>query len=65
MSNDNKYSPKTIFTLLKIMLSIRNDLSKEQKEAVYRLAEQMIYKNRKQDYEDKQTFTFTDYKRRN
>jgi len=65
MSNDKKYSPKTIFTLLKIMLSVRNDLSKEEKRAVYNLAEQIIYKNRKQDYEDKQIFPIQDYKRRN
>jgi|LakMenE01Jun11ns_1017448.scaffolds.fasta_scaffold9590279_2 hypothetical protein len=65
MSNDKKYSPKTIFTLLKIMLSVRNDLSKEEKRAVYNLAEQIIYKNRKQDYENKQTFPIQDYKRRN
>ncbi len=65
MSDTKKYNPKTIMTLLKLMLSVRNDLSKEEKESVARLAKQLIYNNSKQDYEDKQIFPFTDYKRRN
>lgn len=65
MSNDRKYNPKTIMALLKLMLSVRQDLSKEEKESVIRLAEQMIFKNSKQDYEDKQIFPIKDYKRRN
>jgi len=65
MSNDKKYNPKTIMALLKLLLSVRNDLNKEEKESVIRLAEQMIYKDSKQDYEDKQTFPIKDYKRRN
>lgn len=65
MSNDKKYNPKTIMALLKLMLSVRNDLSKEEKESVIRLAEQIVLNNRKQDYEDKQIFPIKDHKRRN
>lgn len=61
----DKYDSKTIITLLKLMLSVRNDLSVEEKENIIKLTEQ-IYKNKsKQDYEDKQSFPITDYKRRN
>ncbi len=65
MSDGKKHNPKTIMTLLKLMLSMRNDLSKEEKESVIRLAEQMIQKGKKEDYEDKQIFPVQDYKRRN
>ena len=65
MSNDKKYHPKTIIALLKLMLAVRSDLSKEEKESVIKLAEQIILNNRKQDYEDKQLFPIEDYKRRN
>jgi len=65
MSNDKKYNPKTVMALLKLLLSVRNDLSKEEKQSVIRLAEQMMFKDTKQDYEDKQTFPIEDYKRRN
>jgi hypothetical protein len=52
-------------SLLKIMLAVRSDLTEEEKESVMRLAEQIIKKGKKQDYEDKQIFPDTDYKRRN
>lgn len=60
-----KYDSKTIITLLKLMLSVRNDLTAEEKENIIKLTEQ-IYRNKsKQDHEDKQIFPITDYKRRN
>ena len=59
-----KYDEKTLISLLKIMLAVRNDLSKEEKEAVLKAAEQ-VFKSKRQDYEDKQTFPIEDYKRRN
>ena len=65
MFNDKKYNPKTIMALLKLILSVRNDLSKEEKESVIKLAEQIILNNAKQNYEDKQIFPIQDYKRRN
>jgi hypothetical protein len=65
MSNDKKHNPKTIMALLKLMLAMRNDLSKEEKESVIKLAEQMISKGKKKDHEDKQIFPIQDYKRRN
>lgn len=65
MSNNKKYNPETIITLLKLMLSVRTDLSKEEKESVIKLAEQIILNNKKQDYENKQIFPIQDYKRRN
>lgn len=65
MSNNTKYDEKTLMSLLKIMLAVRSDLTKEEKEAVMRLAEQIIRKGKKEDYEDKQIFPNTDYKRRN
>jgi hypothetical protein len=65
MSENKKYNPKTIMTLLKLMLSVRNDITNEEKENVIKLAEQMILKGKKDDYEDKQIFPITDYKRRN
>lgn len=65
MSNNTKYDEKTLMSLLKIMLAVRSDLTKEEKEAVMRLAEQIIRKGKKEDYEDKQIFPITDYKRRN
>lgn len=65
MPNYKKYNPKTIMALLKVMLSVRNDLTKEEKESVVRLAEQIIKKGKEQDYEDKQIFPIEDYKRRN
>ena len=60
-----KYKSKTIIALLKLMLSMRNDLSKEEKDSVMRLAEQMILKGKKENHEDKQIFPIQDYKRRN
>lgn len=65
MSDGKKYNPKTLIALLKLMLSVRSDLSKEEKESVLRVAEQLILKGSKQDYEDKQIFPIQDYKRRN
>lgn len=65
MSNDAKYDKNTLMSLLKMMLSVRSDLTKEEKESITRLAEQIILKGKKQDYEDKQIFTIEDYKRRN
>lgn len=65
MSNNTKYDEKTLMSLLKIMLAVRSDLTKEEKEAVLTLAEQIIRKGKKEDYEDKQIFPNTDYKRRN
>ena len=65
MSNNTKYDEKTLMSLLKIMLAVRSDLTEEEKESVMRLAEQIIKKGKKQDYEDKQIFPDTDYKRRN
>ena len=65
MSENKKYNPKTIMTLLKLMLSVRNDITKEEKENVIKLAEQMILKGKKEDHEDKQIFPIQDYKRRN
>ncbi len=65
MSNNTKYDEKTLMSLLKIMLAVRSDLTKEEKESIMRLAEQIIKKGKKQDYEDKQIFPDTDYKRRN
>jgi hypothetical protein len=65
MSINKKYNPETIFSLLKLMLSVRKDLSNEEKNTIIKLAEQLIYKNSKQNYEDKQIFPITDYKRRN
>jgi hypothetical protein len=65
MSDNSKYDEKTLMSLLKIMLAVRSDLTEEEKESVMRLAEQIIKKGKKQDYEDKQIFPDTDYKRRN
>jgi len=65
MSEGKKYNPKTVIALLKLMLSMRKDLTKEEKESVVRLAEQMILKGKNKDYEDKQIFSIKDYKRRN
>jgi hypothetical protein len=65
MSDNRKYDEKTLMSLLKIMLAVRSDLTEEEKESVMRLAEQIIKKGKKQDYEDKQIFPDTDYKRRN
>ena len=65
MSDKPKYDEKTLMSLLKIMLAVRSDLTKEEKEDVMRLAEQIIRKGKKEDYEDKQMFPITDYKRRN
>ncbi len=65
MSENKKYNKKTIMALLKVLLSVRNDFSKEEKESIIKLAEQMIEKGNKDDYEDKQIFPITDYKRRN
>lgn len=65
MSETKKYNSKTILTLLKLMLSTRKDLSKDEKESIIRLVEQMILKGKYQDYEDKQIFSIQDYKRRN
>jgi len=65
MLNDKKYNPKTIVTLLKLMLSVRKDITNEEKELIIKFAEQIISKNRTQYYENKQIFPFTDYKRRN
>jgi len=65
MPENKKYNPKTIITLLKLMLSVRNDITKEEKESIIKLAEQMILKGKKDDYEDKQIFPIKDYKRRN
>lgn len=51
-----KYDSKTIIALLKLMLSVRNDLSKEEKENIIKLTEQ-IYRNlNNEDYEFKQYF---------
>lgn len=65
MPNNVKYDKNTLMTLLKMMLAVRSDLTNEEKESVIRLAEQIILKGKKQDYEDKQIFTIEDYKRRN
>lgn len=65
MPQEKKYSHKTIMSLLKIMLAVRKDLTKEEKESVIRLAEQLIRQGSKRDYEDKQIFPIQDYKRRN
>lgn len=65
MSNNTKYDEKTLMSLLKMMLAVRSDLTEEEKQSVMRLAEQIIKKGKKQDYEDKQIFPDTDYKRRN
>jgi len=65
MSDKPKYDEKTLMSLLKIMLAVRSDLTKEEKLSVIRLAEQLIRKGSKKDYEDKQTFPIEDYKRRN
>lgn len=65
MSDKPKYDQKTLISLLKLMLAVRSDLTKEEKESVIRLAEQIILKGKNQDYEDKQIFTVKDYKRRN
>lgn len=65
MSDKPKYDEKTLISLLKIMLAVRSDLTKEEKQSVLRLAEQIILNNKKNDYEDKQTFLIEDYKRRN
>jgi len=46
-------------------MGMRKDLTKEEKESVVRLAEQMILKGKNKDYEDKQIFSIKDYKRRN
>ena len=46
--------------LLKLMLAMRKDLSKEEKESVIRLAEQMILKGKTKDYEDKQNTYYLD-----
>jgi hypothetical protein len=65
MSDNFKYDQKTLMSLLTLMLAVRSDLTKEEKESVIRLAEQIILKGKNQDYEDKQIFTVKDYKRRN
>lgn len=65
MSDKFKYDQKTLMSLLKLMLAVRSDLTKEEKESVIRLAEQIILKGKNKDYEDKQIFTVKDYKRRN
>jgi hypothetical protein len=65
MSDKPKYDQKTLISLLKIMLAVRPDLTKEEKESIIRLAEQIILNNNKKDYENKQKFSIKDYKRRN
>jgi hypothetical protein len=65
MSNRSKYDEKTLLSLLKMMVAVRSNLTKEEKESILRLAEQLIVKGSKQDYEDKQIFTIEDYKKRN
>jgi hypothetical protein len=65
MSDNFKYDQKTLLSLLKIMLAVRTDLTKEEKESVIKLAEQIILKGKNKDYEDNQIFTIKDYKRRN
>lgn len=65
--SDEKYDSKTIVALLKLMLSVRDDLTEEEKENLIKLTEQ-IYKNlheKNNDHEDKQSFAIEDYKRRN
>jgi hypothetical protein len=65
MSDNFKYDQKTLMSLLKLVLAVRTDLTKEEKESVIKLAEQIILKGKNKDYEDKQIFTIKDYKRRN
>ena len=65
MSNNRKYDENTLISLLKVMLAVRSDLTKEEKESILKMALQLIKKGNKQDYEDKQSFPITDYKRRN
>lgn len=65
MAENKKYNSQTVMMMLKLLLSMRNDLSKEEKESVIRLAEQMINGGKDKDYEDKQIFNIKDYKRRN
>lgn len=65
MSDNFKYDQKTLLSLLKIMLAVRTDLTKEEKESVIKLAQQIILKGKNKDYEDNQIFTIKDYKRRN
>lgn len=65
MSKPIKYDKKTLMSLLNMMLSVRTDLTKEEKESVIRLAEQIILKGNNQDYEDKQIFNIKDYKNKN
>lgn len=65
MSTEKKYNPETIMALLKLMLSVRQDLSKEEKDSVIKLAEEMMFKKIKYEYEDKQEPSIKDYKRRN
>lgn len=65
MSNKPKYDENTLISLLKVMLAVRSDISKEEKEQILKVAIQLIRNGNKQDYEDKQTFPITDYKRRN
>ena len=64
MSNDLKYDKKTLMELLKIMLSVRDDISTEDKKDILK-AMQLILNQSDQDHEDKQEFPITDYKRRN
>lgn len=65
MSNKPKYDENTLISLLKIMLAVRSDITKEEKEQILKVAIQLIKNGNKQDYEDKQIFPITDYKRRN
>jgi hypothetical protein len=65
MSDNFKYDQKTLMSLLKLVLAVRTDLTKEEKESVIKLAEQIILKGKNKDYEDNQIFTIKDYKRRN
>lgn len=65
MSDKPRYDEKTLMSLLKIMLAVRSDLTKEEKESVLKLAEQIILNNNKKNYDNKQKFSIEDYKRRN
>jgi|LakMenEpi03Aug12_release.lakeMendotaPanAssembly.Ray.scaffolds.fasta_scaffold2313619_2 hypothetical protein len=64
MSDNSKYDKNTLMELLKMMLTVRDDITSEEKQNIIEAMQILLNKSDK-DYEDKQRFSITDYKRRN
>jgi len=64
MSDNSKYDKNTLMELLKMMLAVRDDITSEEKQNIIEAMQILLNKSDK-DYEDKQRFSITDYKRRN